>query len=389
MNQSSKAEMPSKEQQTDHNALPSEDLPAAQSTMQSSAEAEAQEILGDRNPGSSIFRGLGQLLHSVLLLGALDAKGRYLDDSTETDDAGDYIDTVGQSFNWTRIGGYKSNDAATETKGENEGTDTPEAADPAASESYEAVAADYLDSNDHLYIKTDGTPLPQGAVDEFDIKIDADGGVTEEMPVDSVNSADTQSTGLDPPEALSAPGLPRQPEDHEGDSSAQPLFQSFARPAIYPAATGVEDAPSVDYDELQPPTGDTNGSIGSPSSQSVCDLSEAEPEDEATSTKLESKSSKLTNTARKLLTGRYHRKISPWKVQTRGSPKPMNADDPPLQTVAAARKPIIVQSPVRQHSYKPMMSDGTESEDLFDGGERDEEDDFLAPFNRLERKASL
>ncbi|KAL8926565.1 MAG: hypothetical protein Q9208_002892 [Pyrenodesmia sp. 3 TL-2023] len=391
LRQSSEAEMPNQECQTDRDSLPSEQSQSARPALPSFEEAEAQDVRNDEYPGSFIFRGLGELLRSVLLLGALDAKDRYLDASMQTDGADDDMDTVSQYSDGTCIRGDVTSEVsasmpAVAVEGESDSTNPSAAEDPSRLGAHEVASVVYLDSDLGISPMVDGIILPHDAAAYFETEIDTDDKLIEEMLVNLARSTDTQFPRPGYPEPTFTPTPPQHTRKSEDHSSALPLFQSFARPSIYPAEMSAGEAPSITYDELQAPADEGHESIGSPSRLSLHDMSDPEIDDEETTTIHKSKGLRLMKTARKFHKGQYHQKKSPVTV---GAAKLMNADDPPIRTVAGARKPMIVQSPVRQHSYRPMMVDATESEDELGGGESGEDDEFLAPFNRLEKKNPL
>ncbi|KAL8752578.1 MAG: hypothetical protein Q9184_005680 [Pyrenodesmia sp. 2 TL-2023] len=391
LSQSNNAEMPKKGCQTDRDSLTSAHSQTASPALLPLREAEDQDVPNNEYPGSSIFRGLGELLYSVLLLGALHAKERYLDASTQTKDADDDIDTVSQCSDGTLIGGDGSSDGsaamtAVAMEGESDSTNPSEAEDPSLRGAYELVSVARSDSDEIISPSFDGNPSLQDAAGDFEAKVVADGRIVEEMPVDLAMSAGRPPPRTGHPDLTATRTPPRDRQGSVTHSTAQLLFHSFSRPLVYPTETSAEQLTSVNYDELQPPIDDTDQSTGTPSSQFPSDMSDFDSEDEETDTIHKSKGPRLMKSARKFLIGQYHGKKSPVRVRTANL---VNVDDPPIQTVSAARKPMVVRSPVRQHSYQPTMSDATESGDYLCDGGRDEDDEFLAPFNRLERRTSL
>lgn len=385
LSQSSDTDMPNKECQTGHDSLPSEQSQAAHPTSPSSRAAESQDVPNNEYPGSFILRGLGEFLYSVLLLGALDAKERYLAASSQTNGDDDDIDTVSQCSDGTGIGGDESSEvsasmAAIAMEVESDSTIPSELEDSSLRGAYEVVSVIYSDSDENICPSLDGNPFLHDAAGDSESKIDADGRITEVLPVSLAMSADTPSPRTGYPDLTATPTPSGNTHGSEIRSTAQPLFHSFARPSIYPTETSIEQVTSVNYDDLQTPTNDTSQGGGSPSSQLPYGMSDSETENEETESIHKPKGFRLMKSARKFLKGQYYRNKSPVTARTREFPKLMNTEDPPIQAVAA-RKPMIVQSPVRQHSFQPMMFDATESGDY--DGEGDEEDEFLPPFNRL------
>ncbi|KAI4157014.1 MAG: hypothetical protein L6R39_000830 [Caloplaca ligustica] len=303
------------------------------------AEHTARDVL----PESSAFWALGRLLHSILVLGALDARNRYGGASSQIGEDNHHPEPVNASCDGTEM------------------TPGP----------VKAVDSDHIST------------ISLSSQRSFEATVHQDGIATEEMPVYLRASADANI-------GISVSSQPRSvlPNDFQGPdietaTGAQPLFQSFARPSVTPA--GTEETQSLHYDDLAALTDDHNAGNGHANSGTSQRSSDLESEDETTSI---TSGDRRSNVARTVITGKYHRKSSPLEGCSRAPLTTNKASVPPIHTVTAARKPTLAWSPVRQASFQVTISDETEPEDATTDGTSDVERDALPPFNKLERKDS-
>ncbi|KAI4089337.1 MAG: hypothetical protein LQ344_005469 [Seirophora lacunosa] len=318
--------------------------------------AGGEEVPSDNgSSGFSLFRGLGQLLHSLLLLGAVDAKDRFHDAATQTEE-----DDVTDA-------GSHSSDGGCSTRNQSPQTRSP------------------------------GTLLGAGL------------GVNDNTPEEesAVNLHEPSSTKirgmLDVHQKFALSQA--TPEKERGrDTGAKSLFQSFGKPSSTP-----EDILSVNYDDLYDQDDDDNPSKDYNSNNQSVYFSDYEAEDDLPNTQIKPGRATWPKPARKVLKGNYRRKKTFTRKQTYQclekisvedlpvrpigtTRKPtgkrthqcldwISVEDLPVQTIAAARKPTVVSRPTRQISYHPAISDGSESESglFFAAGDADR--DALAPSN--------
>ncbi|KAI4111326.1 MAG: hypothetical protein LQ345_006818 [Seirophora villosa] len=328
--------------------------------------AGAEEVPSDYGfSGFSLFRGLGQLLHSLLVLGAVDAKDRFHDAATQTEED-DVTDT-----------GSHSSDGACSTRNQ-----SPQARPPGM------VLGAELGVNDK-------TPEEESAVNLHEPSSTKIGGMLDVHQKFALSQA--------------------TPDKERGRrEGAKPLFQSFGKPSSTP-----EDIQSVNFDDLYDQDDDDNPSKDCNSnSQSVyfSDYEVEDDEDDLPNTQIKPGRATWPKPARKVLKGNYRRKKPFTRKQTyqcfdwisvedlpvrtiATARKPtgkrthqcldwISVEDLQVQTIAAARKPTVVLRPTRQISYHPTISDGSESESglFFAAGDADR--DALAPSNGVGKKDS-
>ncbi|KAI4169995.1 MAG: hypothetical protein LQ348_007190 [Seirophora lacunosa] len=329
----------------------------------SSGNAGAEEVPSDNGfSGFSLFRGLGQLLHSLLVLGAVDARDRFHDAATQTEED-DGTDA-----------GSHSSDGGCSTRNQ-----SPQARPPGM-----ALGAE-LGVNDKM-------PEEESAVNLHEPSSTKIGG----MPDVHQKFAPSQA----------APEKERGP--HKG---VEPLFQSFGKPSSMP-----EDIPSGNYEDLYDHDDDDNPSKDYNSKNQPVYFSDYEAEDDLPNTQIKPGRATWPKPARKILKGNYRRKktltrkrtyqsldwtsVEDLPVRTIGAArKPtgkrthqclywISVEDLPVQTIAAARKPTVVPRPTRQISYHPAISDGSESESGLFFAADDADRDALAPSNGVGKEDS-
>ncbi|KAL9007975.1 MAG: hypothetical protein Q9173_006855 [Seirophora scorigena] len=287
--------------------------------------------------GFSLFRGLGQLLRTLLLLGAVDAKDRFHDAATWTEE-----DDVTDAGSHSSDGGCRT-------------------------------------------CKQSPQARPPGIL--LGPELEVNGKVAEKEPAVNLHEPSSTKIGgmltVHQRFALSQATLEKERGRHQG---AEPLFQSFGKPSSMPE--DIEDVLSVNYDDLYDQDDDESPSQGYNSNNQSVYFSDNEAEDDLPNTQIKPGRAAWPKPARKVLKGDYRRKKPLTPKRTYRCLDWISVDDLPVQTIPAARKPTVVSRPTRQISYHPTISDGPESESglFFAAGDADR--DALAPFNSLGRKDS-
>ncbi|KAL8646435.1 MAG: hypothetical protein Q9210_006142 [Variospora velana] len=312
--------------------------------------ATSPEILSQGNPGaeevpdesaslgSSFFRGLSQLLQNLLVLSAVDA---FYGAATQTDE--DNVTDSGSS------------------------------------------------SSDGSLLVGDQIPNARPSRNVCGARLEVNDKITKQESVDlhlPPNTNMARMLELQPESDLT---LAAPEKIHGGNNGAvEPLFQSFGRPSL--TSEDIEDVQSINYDDLISPDDDNISSDEYNSDDRTIYFCCNESEDDLPEAPIKPGCTTRSKSSRKVVKGDYHRKKYPQAKRTRRRSEWIIVDQLPVQTLAAARKPTVVPSPIRQVSRQPTISDWLESGSglLSSTGDAagDADYDALAPFNRLERQLS-
>lgn len=361
--------------------------PSNTSSSGPAGDSVAEGIAEDGFLGFSNFRGLGQLLHNVLVLGAIDAKEKFQDTSTQTGgDDGDLdarseaSDDTFPAGDETAIEGSGSK-IAMELDGDSIISPPIDATEAAREAAYKVVSGGHFGGDENALDHE--AQLTCDTRKDTKSELEADGTTTEEMPANLEKASFMTVANPDYLQPKSQHLEPSYRQYQDDCSHGQPLFGSFSRPSVSPILVSPNEIQSIQYDDL--PRGsmeDDNWSKGSGSKDRSWHSSNVESEDEAVSTELMSNCSQ----AQKAIEGHYYRTNTRAIVRTNRPSNSIGADDPRIQNMTAARKPVVVRSYVRHHSDQPIMFDGNEPDGKLLCAPADGDNDFLAPFNKLERE---
>ncbi|KAL8830407.1 MAG: hypothetical protein Q9170_005744 [Blastenia crenularia] len=341
------------------------------STCGPKSDPEAEDVTQGAISRSSIFQGLSRFLHNVLVLGALQARERFEDEEVADGEKGDDVNSATEASAHVASSGDHVSDV-TAVEGKIDETDLKGGIE-------ESLPSEATGAKPSLPVSSKSSDDTTSNQQDTSESIERpDGTIIEQMPVVLETNLNPHiTTNPNPQPDPLPPVAPQEPPYQPPTTTTQPLFQSFCNHSIFP-----EETESIDFEDLVhiSSSADHCPARSSPSSQTSSPGSKMQHFDPD--------GFKKTHEA---ITGRYFRKLSPGTVSTESTEAVYQSYDPPLQTVAATRKPTFVQNLVRRISHQPMVVEdvgGVEENMVGNYGEEMEED-ALAPFNRLERKVSV
>ncbi|KAI4119293.1 MAG: hypothetical protein LQ338_007300 [Usnochroma carphineum] len=352
----------------------------------------AKDVAGRGFPGSSVFRGLGQVLYNILMLDTLDAKEKFHDASTQTEEETEEAGTADESSGLVGSPDNLKLEMRSILRGMTLTSTSEEYRDSiqrTLSLRYAGDAGDIWSESRSNNNESHTDPGPSSLLEWQGLSastIHPDDTITEEVTVEVRRPTNSDLPRLEQtqPELVLAHS-PRE-EGQGYVSGRKPLFQDFSRPSVILPGADADEAESVNYDDLEH-SYMSNQALLENTRSSSDDFSIYSAGlgsgDEAAIDRPKPNGFRRMKTARKVTTGQYHRKQSFAKVRLHRLLKSMTVDDPRIQAIATVRKPTVVPSFVRHISYQPIVFDGTESEDDTACAASDGDTDFLAPFNRL------
>ena len=346
----------------------------------------AEGVLEDAFSGPSVFQGLSQLVHSLLVLGALHARNTFEDGHEDEND--DFV-APSQSSDQPNSGDDETPNGVSALGGSDPITvsEDPHNGDVffMAAEFFrqedEEVAFDSLGASDGSGSQQ-ALQSPSHNEDAQISTLSSHIVVAEPLLEDSRTYAEPENRIDEVPLSDTLEEKPNQGKRSESTSGVEPLFQSFSRPSVAIMAEATDEGQSIDFEDL--------GNLASVEGTAFLGHEEVRSDRSSNSSTTEpdgstsgkSAGSKWLKTARKIVVGKLYRKRSP---QDSPEEEGNGIHDPPIRNVTAAQKPTIVRNLIRRVSHQPSVVGDAES----DGSSLGDMDcrlteDALAPFNKLE-----
>ncbi|KAL8715698.1 MAG: hypothetical protein Q9225_006305 [Loekoesia sp. 1 TL-2023] len=360
---------------------------------QLSNSQETEDVAKGAFSGLSIFQGLSHLLHSVLVLGALDARDRFQDASAQVQNQSDDIDAASEAPNQLASSDEQATNGVSTSGGISMAHVSEENANGGLSETGEipwrevdTVALDGSISSEESGSQHD-LYLPSKLQESVESTVSPDGTNTGQKPMNLQMPADQGIGTNNRPQPESVLAQASQGQSCQQIYDTQPLFQSFSRPSVSSIKQEADEAESIEFSDLRKATS-TDEALNHGRGSSICSThsSDAGSNDSGSSKPVRSR---WLKTARKVITGQYHRKSPLHTALKKISKSTYKVSDPPIQTVTAARKPTIVQNFIRRTSHQPTVVEESEYDEDTSGETYYElDEDALAPFNKLEKEIS-
>ncbi|KAI4182292.1 MAG: hypothetical protein L6R41_006075 [Letrouitia leprolyta] len=326
--------------------IPADDSTTYTSEQQSSKPSETEIVAKGTSSGSSIFQGLSHLLHTCLVLGALDAKDKFLNAFTHNENREkDFDDDAGQCLDeedaWlSEVESVCTEDATSDDFDASDTNEKDESTTENGNEVNEDEAAVQNNTDDEESKElNDQFSLPGSLQAPFASTVHADGSIAEEIPI----------------EAPAQPPL-FQPSSATAGRNTQPRFETNSllsppSPPLSPSSSITSTEP-LEYSDL-----DARYTIHTLSPSPLPSPSETSPQ-----------RGTWVQKAQQVLRGQHRRKSTPLD----GIYAPL---DMQIKTITAAKRPTIIQGLVRRVSElgDMVVADSKEEVDAEEGVDADPE----------------
>ncbi|KAL8940241.1 MAG: hypothetical protein Q9211_002371 [Gyalolechia sp. 1 TL-2023] len=325
---------------------------ASSSASQAADSPGTDDVAKGGIPGSSLFQGLSHLLHTCLVLGALNARDKFLGALAAIKEDSDNFDAVNELTDHKASCSEVESDYTDTTDGVTTPSLSRENQTAYINGISEGTLSEAASDGDDTKEKPESRanyPLAWNARDPLHSLAHPDGPLIEQIPVHSGLHRDPSIDTGDQPQPQAIQAEASRGQTYQDTTRPQPLFPSFTKPHLPSPPQGTDESASQNFDNLSrvsrnlPPS-----SLDTESSSSSDD-----PADKAPSPPTRSK---WLCTPRKVITGEYRREpVQIPETRYEAYHTPYQHVDPPVRTVSAARKPTIIQSLVRRKSYQSTM----------------------------------